>query len=65
MSFGVLNLCHYVAYAPGLLFSILTATVASVYESCVVKAIIMIASDHWIDIRRSGLFSSVELRVEI
>ena len=39
VSFGVLNiLCHYVARALGLVFSVLTATVASVDESCVSRA---------------------------
>ena len=64
---------HYFVRAPRHVFSVLTATVASVYESWVskvaaslkVEAIITIASDCWIDIRRSGLFSSIGLGVEI
>ena len=74
-SFGVLNvLCHYFMRVFGSVFSVLTTIVASVDKSCIsraaastfeVEAIIMITSDRWIDIRRSGLFSSVESRVEI
>ena len=69
-SFGVLNvLRHYVARALGSIFSVLTITVASVNESCVSRAAVStsetIASDRWINIRCSGLFSSVRLRVEI
>ena len=30
-------LSHYVAHVPGLIFSVLNATVASVYESCISK----------------------------
>ena len=47
MSFGVLNVvCHYVARALGLVFLVLTATVASVDESHVLRAAASTSEGH-------------------
>ena len=59
---------HYITLEPGPVFSVPDANITSVYKSHIlraatstseVEAIITTASDSWIDIRHSGLFSSV------
>ena len=39
---GPQHLCHYVMHAPGPVFSILTVTIASVYESYILRALLQL-----------------------
>ena len=71
---GSQHLCHYVTCTLGSVFFVLTITVlwftsptsqGQMLQLLRVEAIIMAASNRWIDIRHFSLFLSIELGVEI